>query len=644
MTTLISSDGSRITLGAALGRGGEGSVFAVAGTTSTVAKIYHTPASREKEAKLSAMVAGCDDEIKAIAAWPITTLRSSSQSAVVGFTMPSVVGFQPVHMIYSPAHRKQEYPAADWSFLVHVARNIAAAFSVIHEHGHFVGDVNQANVVVGKDGTVRLIDCDSFQVAAASKEFLCEVGVPHFTPPELQGLQSFRGVRHTQNHDNFGLAMICFHLLFMGRHPYAGVHSRGLDESLEESIAAHRFAYGRDAARYGVARPPNSVGLEIVPNEIAEKFELAFSDRSTQDDRRPSALEWGAALDRLKSSLRTCQSDGSHRFYAGLDACPWCGIQQRAGVTFFVRAITTSHGRLDLQIAWRRIEAVQMPVVVEFPDQSRIQVAARPLPPDVVAARTSAVVRKMFAVVIAVASLAVPPAVLVAWIVAAILFFWPTDDETTKKEREVVDERRRALAEAEGEWHRIKSRWYEEGGNIRFVRKLGELREARNSLQELDTDLVAERRRLMSQIRERQLQRFLETFYVDAANIPDIGSKRKAVLASFGIETAADINGSAVRRIAGFGEKRTGKLLAWRRSCESRFTFVPSKGIDPRDMADLDSKFDLKRRQLESSLETGPGALRTVAASIVAAQFRLRSEVSAAAQRLAQAKADMSLL
>ena len=95
-----------------------------------------------------------------------------------------------------------------------ISMNCAAAFDAIHSKSHVIGDVNQGNVLVSQRGTVFLIDCDSFQVSAHGKLFLCEVGVPQFTPPELQG-RNFRGIQRTANHDRFGLALIIFHLLFM---------------------------------------------------------------------------------------------------------------------------------------------------------------------------------------------------------------------------------------------------------------------------------------------------------------------------------------------------------------------------------------------------------------------------------------------
>ncbi len=73
-----------------------------------------------------------------------------------------------------------------------------------------MGDVNQNSFMVGRDSKVVLIDSDSFQINANGTLHLCEVGVSHFTPPELQTLPSFVGFERTANHDNFGLALLIF--------------------------------------------------------------------------------------------------------------------------------------------------------------------------------------------------------------------------------------------------------------------------------------------------------------------------------------------------------------------------------------------------------------------------------------------------
>ena len=184
--------------------------------------------------------------------------------------MPKLAGYYPIHKIYSPAHRKQQFPKADWAFLVHVTRNTAAAFAGIHSRGHVVGDVNQGNLFVATNALVKLIDCDSFQFQQNGRAFPCDVGVAHFTPPELQNAKTFRGIRRQQNHDNFGLAVLMFHLLFMGRHPFSGVYSGKEDMPIEKAIATFRFAFS--------ATSPSKRDV------AAAKFRLVAS-RATRDSR-----------------------------------------------------------------------------------------------------------------------------------------------------------------------------------------------------------------------------------------------------------------------------------------------------------------------------------------------------------------------
>ena len=118
-----------------------------------------------------------------------------------------------------------------------------------------MGDVNEKNVFVSPQAMVRLIDCDSYQINAGGQTYLCEVGVPLYTPPELQG-QSFRGVVRTHNHDRFGLAVLIFHLLFVGRHPFAGRPLTKGELPPDKAIKEFRFAYSRAAAQLQIAPPP----------------------------------------------------------------------------------------------------------------------------------------------------------------------------------------------------------------------------------------------------------------------------------------------------------------------------------------------------------------------------------------------------
>ena len=148
-----------------------------------------------------------------------------------------------------------------------------------------------------------LIDCDWYQIADGARLFTCDVGVPHFTAPELQG-QSFRGLQRTPQHDAFGLAVLVFHLLFMGRHPFAGRYLGKGDMPVERAIKEGRFAYGPHADGVQMTPPPHSLRLSQVPDEIAGLFERAFQaagwtagpterDRLAPRPRAPEGIDRG---------------------------------------------------------------------------------------------------------------------------------------------------------------------------------------------------------------------------------------------------------------------------------------------------------------------------------------------------------------
>jgi|GEM_PF-6541790 len=325
-----------IEIGREIGRGGEGSVYEVPANRQWVAKLYnahHLP-DKPKQAKLRFMAAAADAALLKYAAWPEKTLQKTPDGATIGFLMPRIMGQMPIHMLYNPEYRRENYPKAGWDFLLFVARNTAAAFAEIHQHGHVVGDVNQGNVLVAADSRVVLIDTDSFQINANGTVYLCEVGVAHFTPPELQGVASFDHAPRTANHDNFGLALLIFHLLFGGRHPYSGVPLRAdAGQALEKDIEAYRYAYAPDGQRRGFKPPPQSIPITLVPDAIQALFTTAFTEQGARE-KRPTAQEWVAALDDLRQHIQQCAVTAMHAYPDHLTRCPWCALEKQGMVYF----------------------------------------------------------------------------------------------------------------------------------------------------------------------------------------------------------------------------------------------------------------------------------------------------------------------
>jgi DNA-binding helix-hairpin-helix protein with protein kinase domain len=172
---LYDGRGKPVALGRELGSGGEGAVLEVTHDPGLVAKVYHKAVAPEKVDKLEVMARIASPELLNISAWPTGTLHDKPNGELVGILQPRVANHREIHELYSPAQRKIYFPKADWSFLVHVAINLAAAFETVHHAGHVVGDVNPGGVFVSDRGTVKLIDCDSFQVRQNGRLYYCEV-------------------------------------------------------------------------------------------------------------------------------------------------------------------------------------------------------------------------------------------------------------------------------------------------------------------------------------------------------------------------------------------------------------------------------------------------------------------------------------
>jgi DNA-binding helix-hairpin-helix protein with protein kinase domain len=215
----------RVKLAKRVGKGGEGEVYCLEGDPKHAVKLYTTSDIKSRESKIDVMIRASLAQQAPQVAFPLAVARTT-QGQFAGFLMKLVTNHKPLHELYSPGPRKHHFPQADYRFLVRTAANISRAVAAVHQLDCVIGDINHSSILVSRDATVALIDSDSFQIRGDSQLYLCRVGVPEYTPPELQGLP-LGSISRTANHDAFGLAVVIFQLLFMGRHPFIGATRRG---------------------------------------------------------------------------------------------------------------------------------------------------------------------------------------------------------------------------------------------------------------------------------------------------------------------------------------------------------------------------------------------------------------------------------
>ncbi len=645
MNKVYTSGGNVVQVGRELGKGGEGSVFEIAALPDQVAKLYHRAVDAKKQAKLRFMASASDAELLRYVAWPLDTLHSIQGGPVVGFLMPKAANKEPVHNIYSPAHRKQEKPKAAWDYLLYVARNTAAAFDMLHSRGHVLGDVNQGNVYVGSDSKVVLIDSDSFQVSAADTLHLCEVGVAHFTPPELQGLSSFDKQARTPNHDNFGLALIIFHLLLGGRHPFAGVPLKpGAGDALESDIKDLRYAYGRDSRARGSEPPPKSIPVGSVPSNMESMFFYAFTEQGAKG-ARPTAKQWVAALDAIRTGLKKCSVSPVHIYAGHLSDCPWCTLE-RQGVQYFVDNTVApqlrTHTGFVLARAWTLIEAISAPQTPPVPMPMTAGLQAKALPAGVPSSTNIGVYRAL-AVLFALGFCMALPG---AWFIGAALGVtaWVVTGNIGSNERAAEKRTRQASLDwAQGEYTNLVKQ-YNDRGRDGFSKLRQELAACKTEYQGLAEAEKAEMEKLKSTAQARQLQKHMDSFFIDSASISGLGPARKSALRSFGIETAADCEKNKIRSIRGFGDSLTRAVMDWKASCERKFVFNPGNAITAADRAKVRNSFANRQASLETRISAGAVELTRFRDGASAATQALMPQVEWAAKKLGQAKLDYEAL
>lgn len=629
-----------------VGRGGEGAVFEVSGSPASVAKVYHQPMAERRAMKVRAMASLADDAIRKFSAWP-QSLLSNQQGRPVGFVMPRVSGHKEIHVLYGPKSRKDEFPEANYRFLVHTAANVTRAFAYLHERNCVVGDINHGGTLVSPQATTVLIDCDSFQYTNGTDRFLCEVGVPDFTPPELQG-RSLANVVRTQNHDAFGLAVMIFHLLFMGRHPFAGRWRRPGDMPMEQAIKEFRFAFSKANPSSDFLPPPGAPLLDSVTPALAALFERAFLRNSSTN--RPQAAEWLVALDELKANLSTCASNRSHVFSKSISACPWCAIERATGTILFYIPVGAGLGGIEgfnLRAVWAQIEAIPAPPPLPpLPQEGSVTAAPSSSVPTPPAVLSWANYRVPLLWIIAIATLVALPALgwwAVSGAIVAYLFVQNRLGETPElvAYNKQVDDLRARARFAEERWRGVRAK-YGSGSQLnRFRERRAEFSQLRSQLERLPHERQEGIAELHRQRERAQLEKFLAQHYIRRAKIDGIADGRKATLASNGIETAADLTRHAIMAIPGFGPSLTSKLMDWRNKVSLMFRFDASQGIDPRDIAALDRALADKKRRLESSIAAAPNELRQLRDQVCNLQIAARNEVFSALHQLAQAQADL---
>ena len=327
-----------ITLGKELGAGGEGSVYDVRDDSGIVVKIYH-PERRTSNVfkKLELMIQyppRTEDEHNGhlYVAWPKRLVYDGAGNAV-GFVMPKVNKKNSLFDYYIPSRRKMTAQHVNYASLCKVAQSLAKSLDRLHGNGYVVGDINQSNAYIVEDDHVTMIDSDSFQVRDYQTTpitiYRCIVGLPEYTPPELQGM-SFKNIDRAPFHDRFALAVMIYQLLMEGSHPFRGIYQGAGEPPKVETYISRGYFLHSKSRNVPLAPTPTAVPWDSLHPNIKELFVRCFDKGHTNPQSRPEPQEWSSVLEQAMKDLSQCKVNPNHWYFgnnlngaSGMD-CTWC--------------------------------------------------------------------------------------------------------------------------------------------------------------------------------------------------------------------------------------------------------------------------------------------------------------------------------
>ena len=640
MPTYYDSQNKPFPIGERLGSGGEGTVYSCE-DYALVAKIYHAPVTDDKAEKLRWMAANKNEQLLKVAAWVVDVLRDAPDGKVVGFVMPNVKAKE-IHELYSLKSRRVYFPDATWHFLVHTAGNLARAFHNLHKNAHIMGDVNHGNCVVLADGTVKLIDCDSYSVKTDKMRYRCEVGVATHLAPELQGA-NLSEVTREDKHDNFGLAVIIFQLLFLGRHPFAGNYLGAEDKSIEDCIRELRFAYGDDAEHRKVKQPPGTLSLSAVSPRVALMFERAFL---TED--RPEPREWIEALGDLEENLDQCGLHPGHYYFNELAKCPWCEIEAQTGLMLF--PFVTNGKNADGEKPFNIFTVENL--IASFGISGNLP--AKPVLPDVLPPPSKEVVeskqrnRKLlivsistqfFGLIFLMTVFGVGAAFFIG--ICAMIFWIIYMNNPSKNSRE--DAETLLIVESQN-WKHFEEQWKQKALPQSLDNDLVNVRKKVADYQKFQQGSVREAKVLEDKLAQRELFRHLRSVPLDEAEIDGITPEQRQFLVGSGVTTAAEISENKIRLFRDFNGEVVPKLLEWRNKIEKEFAAAPRRNVFKDEQEEFIRETARERRRIEMEIEHSLTILRSGAVNLRRVQQEFIEKSASFANRFLQAKSNAEAL
>jgi len=389
---------------------------------------------------------------------------------------------------------------------------------------------------------------------------------------------------------------------------------------IERAIAESRFAYSRDTSRTRMAPPPYTPSMDVAGPAVTELFEQAFH-ADVLKGGRPGPEAWIDGLGALKAALVPCKTVLWHYHLPGTRQCPWCAIEQPTRTKLFGGIIKTATAVIaDPEMLWARYL-----VLIETGPPRPLPRPSEWVRPQAAPGRLRPRWRRGM-LVVAMA--------LITLFVADVL--WPIDftKSWTEIARQLANDRTqlavyasiwiviiakhmihrlgrglpppvsplqrwRRWRAANAAWRRAAAAWLAQPDPP----DVSDLHPAIEALKKDLDALVAERDARVRacatpEPEAEQRARYLAGFRIEAAKLTNIGPARCAVLRSWGIDTAADVDEGRIADIPGFGKNPTDKLVIWCDMKQKAFVYNAVAIANPLEVQRIDRQLAGRRTKL----------------------------------------------
>ena len=278
-----------------VGRGGEGSVYKT-NIPGYVAKIYKPEKITRLRYKKIELMLTKNIDCEGVC-FPLAMILNQ-RNEFVGYLMRTASGRDLGKSLFMPMLLKKYFPHWNKIDTVQLCVTILKKLKYLHDRNIILGDINPYNILVVAPKEVYFVDTDSYQVEG----FVCPVGMPLFTAPELQNQKEY-GLR-TLGNENFAVATLLFMIMHPGKPPYAMQDGIGI----KENIISGEFSYPFGERKTGkVPKGPWRFCWSHLTYQLKSTFYETFwrNGNLHSEKKRPGTGHWLRLFESYLESLKS---------------------------------------------------------------------------------------------------------------------------------------------------------------------------------------------------------------------------------------------------------------------------------------------------------------------------------------------------